>query len=123
MGRLFFGVPESTAGVALTPQDLSRYTGEYRDGVRAMRVVAEDGALKLRVGPGRRGISPLIAQGGDVFVDGEEPSLHLRFHMDGARARGYSRYHNGWFVGAGVRTGDLRPASAPPARRSRRRSG
>jgi hypothetical protein len=121
IGRLFFGVPESTAGVALTPQDLSRYTGEYRDGVRAMRVVSEDGALKLRVGPGRRGLSPLIAQGGDVFVDGEEPSLHLRFQMEGERARAYARYHNGWFVGAGVRTGDLRPAaSSPPARRRRR---
>ncbi len=120
VGRLFFGAPETSAGVTLTAQDLARYTGEYRDGVRAMRVVSEGGALKLRVGPGPRGLSPLIAQGGDVFVDGEEPSLHLRFQMEGDRARAYARYHNGWFVGAGVRTGDLRPAApSPPARRRR----
>ena len=84
-------------------------------------LVSEEGVLKLRVGPGRHGISPLIAQGGDVFVDGEEPSLHLRFQMAEARARGYARYHNGWFVGAGIRTGDL-PAGdeKPPPPRKRR---
>ncbi|HVR71749.1 MAG TPA: serine hydrolase domain-containing protein [Vicinamibacteria bacterium] len=125
IGRLFFGAPETSSGVALTPRDLARYTGQYRDGVRAMRVVSEGGALKLRVGPGRRGLSPLIAQGGDVFVDGEEPSLHLRFQMEGDRARAYARYNNGWFVGAGVRTGDLPPpgsSSAPARRRPARRS-
>jgi hypothetical protein len=122
VARLLFGIPDpAPAGVPLAPQDLARYVGQYRDGQRLMRVVSEDGALKLRVGPGRHGISPLIAQGGDVFVDGEEPSLHLRFQMAEARARGYARYHNGWFVGAGVRTGDL-PAGdeKPPPPRKRR---
>jgi len=122
IARLLFSVPDpGPPGVPLAPQDLSRYTGQYRDGPRLMRVVSEDGALKLRVGPGRREISPLIAQGGDVFVDGEEPSLHLRFQMAGDKARGYARYHNGWFVGAGVRTGDLPAGGDTPSPARRRR--
>lgn len=127
IGRLLFNGPATAAGVPLAAPDHTRYTGQYRDGVRVMRIVSEDGALKLRFGPGRRGISPLIAQGGDVFVDGEEPSLHLRFQMAGDKARGYARYHNGWFVGAGVRTGDLPPGGgafepAPRKRPARRRT-
>src|SRR5918994_3938857 len=126
IAQLLFNSPEpAPSGVSLAPQDFARYTGQYRDGLRLMRVVSEGEALKLRVGPGRRDISPLIAQGGDVFVDGEEPSLHLRFQMAEARARGYARYHNGWFVGAGVRTGDLPPGGgadeAAPRKRPPRR--
>ena len=120
IGRLLWGAPETPSAVALAPQELGRYTGQYRDGPRLMRIVAEDGALKLRVGPGARGTSPLLAQGGDVFVDGDEPSLHLRFQISGDRARGYMRYHNGWFVGLGVRTSDA-PAAASKARAAPRR--
>lgn len=125
IGRLFWSAPAATGSVPLAPQDLARYTGQYRDGQRLMRIVAAEGALKLRVGPRARDTSPLLAQGGDVFVDGEEPSLHLRFRMSADRARGYARYHNGWFVGVGVRTSDLpasdaRPRAAPRRRPARR---
>jgi hypothetical protein len=125
IGRLFWSAPATTGSVPLAPQDLARYTGQYRDGQRLMRIVAAEGALKLRVGPRARDTSPLLAQGGDVFVDGEEPSLHLRFRMSADRARGYARYHNGWFVGVGVRTSDLpasdaRPRAAPRRRPARR---
>ena len=125
--RLFEGAAAAPAAVPAAASALARYTGQYRDGVRLMRVVSEGGSLKLRSGPGRHGISPLISQGGDVFVDGEEPSLHLRFRMAGDRARGYARYHNGWFVGAGVRTGDVAPGAAtdepaPRKRPARRRT-
>jgi CubicO group peptidase (beta-lactamase class C family) len=122
IGRLFWDLPEAPAAVPLAPADLARYTGNYRDGVRLMRIVAEDGALKLRVGPRARDMTPLLAQGGDGFVDGEEPSLHLRFQMAGDRAHGYMRYHNGWFVGFGVRTSDTAPAEPRPRRATRRRS-
>jgi D-alanyl-D-alanine carboxypeptidase len=122
IGRLIFE-PRESASPPPSPADLARYTGEYRDGPRLMRIVFEEGALKLRVGPGPRGITPLIAQGGDVFVDGEEPTLHLRFQMAADKARAYTRYHNGWFMGTGVRSGDLKPGTAwpahPPARRRR----
>ena len=121
IGRLLFNAPETPASVPLAPQELARYTGQYRDGARLMRIVAEEGTLKLRVGPGARGTSPLLAQGGDVFVDGDEPSLHLRFQMAAERARGYLRYHNGWFVGVGVRTSDVPAAEAKPRSTPRRR--
>jgi hypothetical protein len=57
-------------------------------------------------------------------VDGEEPALHLRFQMTADKARAYTRYHNGWFMGAGVRSGDLTAASssAPRPRATRRRT-
>jgi hypothetical protein len=121
IGGLLFPAPEAPASVPLAAADLARYTGQYRDGARLMRIVAEEGRLNLRVGAGRHGTSPLIAQGGDVFVDGDEPALHLRFQMSGDRARGYARYLNGWFVGAGVRSGDLPPpgSGGPPRRRRR----
>lgn len=124
IGRLLFEVQGATPPPPAASGDLARYTGEYRDGPRLMRIVFEEGALKLRVGPGPRGITPLIAQGGDVFVDGEEPALHLRFQMTADKARAYTRYHNGWFMGAGVRSGDLTAASssAPRPRATRRRT-
>jgi CubicO group peptidase (beta-lactamase class C family) len=120
IGRLIFAAPAVPAPVPLAASDLTRYTGQYRDGARLMRIVTEEGALKLRVGPGRRDITPLIAQGGDVFVDGDEPSLHLRFQMTGEKANAYARYHNGWFVGAGVRSGEA-SAAADSAHTRRRR--
>ncbi|MGH8247901.1 MAG: serine hydrolase domain-containing protein, partial [Gammaproteobacteria bacterium] len=108
IARLLFGLPEPASVVVAVPaQVLQRHVGQYRYGGRLMRVVAEGGTLKLQTGPRRRDTSPLIAQGGDVFVRAEEPSVELRFLVRGDKVRGYARYHNGWFVGLGVRTGDL----------------
>ncbi|HEY3121661.1 MAG TPA: serine hydrolase domain-containing protein [Vicinamibacteria bacterium] len=124
VARLLFGLPQTPSGtVTVSPQELNRYPGQYREGVRLVRVVAEGAALKLQGGPRRRRASPLIAQGGDVFVDADEPSVQLRFLVSGDRARGYGRYHNSWFVGLGVRVGDLPAggATAPAGRAARRR--
>jgi CubicO group peptidase (beta-lactamase class C family) len=108
IARALFEIPDpSPQGVPVPEDELRRYPGQYRDGMRVMRVAAEGGTLRLRAGPRRRDTAPLIAQGGDVFMDGEEPSVQLRFMISGDKARGYGRYHNGWFVGLGVRTGEV----------------
>jgi D-alanyl-D-alanine carboxypeptidase len=139
VARLFFGVPELPAPAAPPPEDdLRRRAGRYLDGPRLVVLAAEDGTLRRRTGARRTGEGRLIPQGGDVFVDGEKPSVELRFQVDGDQVRGYGRYHHGWFVGVGVRTGDSAGAPAAPApaanpsaqpdrgetrqRRSRRRS-
>jgi hypothetical protein len=110
IARLFFGLPEPALGSVLVPEeDLRRYAGEYRYGSRLMRVMVEGRTLKLQTGPRRLDTSPLIAQSGDVFLNPKDPSVELRFLVNGDRARSFARYHNGWFVGLGVRTGDLRP--------------
>ena len=104
--RLFFGLPEpSVPGPAAPDAERHRCAGQYRDGSRLLRVVAEKGALRLRPGKHRQADSPLIPEGGDLFFDEEDPSVQLRFQIENGEARGYGRYHNGWFVGLGVRTG------------------
>jgi CubicO group peptidase (beta-lactamase class C family) len=111
IARLLFGLPEpGSGGVPVPAEELRRNAGEYRDGGRLMLVVTEGGMLKLRTGPRQRDISPLITEGGELFVKADAPSVELRFLVSGDKTRGYARYHNGWFVGLGVRTGDL-PAS------------
>jgi len=102
--RLFFGLSETPAeGAAVPAGDLRRFTGQYGDGVRLVRVAEEGGALKLRPGSRHRPDSPLVAQGGDLFLDEDDPSVQLRFQIRDGEARGYGRYHNGWFVALGVR--------------------
>lgn len=110
IARLFFGLPEpASSGVSVPEEELRRYAGEYRYGASMMRVMTEGGTLKLQAGPGRRDTSLLIAQGGEVFLNPKEPSMELRFLVSGAKVTGYARYHNGWFVGLGVRTGEFLP--------------
>ena len=84
-----------------------RFAGQYGDGFRLVRVAAEGGTLKLHPGSRRRSDSPLIPQGGDLFRDEDDPSVQLRFQIRDGEARGYGRYHNGWFVALGVRIGDF----------------
>ncbi|HEY8149672.1 MAG TPA: hypothetical protein VIK51_12270, partial [Vicinamibacteria bacterium] len=104
--RLFFGLPETpTEGVSVPAGDLHRFAGQYGDGFRLVRVAEEGGILKLHPGSRRRPDSPLIPQGGDLFLDEDDPSVQLRFQIRDRAAGGYGRYHNGWFVGLGVRIG------------------
>ena len=88
-----------------------------------MRVMVEGGTLRLQSGANTRETSILMAQGGDVFISPKNPSVELRFLVSGIEARGLARYHNGWFVGAGARTGDLTAAEGTmvPRRRSPRK--
>jgi D-alanyl-D-alanine carboxypeptidase len=120
IARLFFGLPEpADTEVSVPPEILRRYVGEYRYGARLMRVMGEGGTLRMQSVANRRETSILIAQGGDVFLSPKDPSVELRFLVSGIEARGLARYHNGWFVGVGVRTGDL-TASGGTAKARRR---
>ncbi len=102
--RLFFGLPETpTESASLPAGDLHRFAGQYGDGVRLVRVAAEGGALKVHPGSRHRPDSPLVPQGGDLFLDEDDPSVQLHFQIRAGEARGYGRYHNGWFVALGVR--------------------
>jgi CubicO group peptidase (beta-lactamase class C family) len=102
--RLFFGLAEpSPQSESASEQELHRYVGQYRDGSRLMRVAMQDGMLTVRPGLGHRPDSRLVPGGGDLFLDAEEPSIELRFQIRDDQAHGYGRYHNGWFVGLGVR--------------------
>jgi hypothetical protein len=58
--------------------------------------------------------------GGDSFLDAEEPSIELRFQIRDDQAHGYGRYHNGWFVGLGVRSGNSERDASLSSRRARR---
>jgi D-alanyl-D-alanine carboxypeptidase len=106
--RLFFGLTETpTEAVSVPAGDLHRFAGQYGDGFRLVRVAAEGGTLKLHPGSRRRPDSPLIPRGGDLFLDEDDPSVQFRFQVRDGAARGYGRYHNGWFVGLGVRIGSF----------------
>jgi D-alanyl-D-alanine carboxypeptidase len=116
------GLPATpVSAVPMAEADLQRYAGTYRDGPRLVRLAAGADGLRLRLVGSRAAAAPLRAQGGDAFADAEEPSVVLRFVMDGTRARAYARYHNGWFVGLGARTADVPdPPARPRARRPRK---
>jgi CubicO group peptidase (beta-lactamase class C family) len=104
--RLFFRLPEVPSAMAVPQDELRRCAGRYRDGPRLIDVSAANGSLVRRSTALGKGPAPLIPQGGHVFVDEKDPSIQLRFQMGGDAARGYGRYHNGWFVGLGVRADD-----------------
>ena len=38
----------------------------------------------------------------------DDPSLELRFQVQDDQARGYGRYHNGWFVALAVGAGGVK---------------
>jgi CubicO group peptidase (beta-lactamase class C family) len=102
--RLFFGLPEPSPGSTSVPEpELHRCAGQYRDGSRLVRVARADGMLAVHPGLGHHSDSRLVPGGGDLFVDPEEPAIELRFQVHDDQADGYGRYHNGWFVGLGVR--------------------
>ena len=99
IARLFFGVGEPPLETAPVPeQELLRYTGEYREGFRIVRIALDDGILTVRPGLGGRRDSWLRTGGGDVFVDTADASIELRFQM---QPQAYRRYYNGWFLGLG----------------------
>ena len=105
--RLFFGLDEpSPRSAPVAEQELHRYAGQYRDGSRLVRVVMQDGMLTVHPALGHQRHSRLMPGGGDLFLDADEPSLELRFQIRDDQAHGYGRYHNGWFVGLGVRSDD-----------------
>jgi CubicO group peptidase (beta-lactamase class C family) len=99
--RLFFGTPE-----ARIEPDLSAangVSGEYRDGVRRVRVRTDGGALVLAPGLAGAAESRLLAQDRATFVAEKDPSLEVRFWHEGAGTSGYRRYRNGWFTGFATR--------------------
>jgi D-alanyl-D-alanine carboxypeptidase len=105
--RLFFGLDEpSPRSASVAEQELHRYAGQYRDGSRLVRVAMQDGMLTVHPALGHQRHSRLMPGGGDLFLDADEPSLELRFQIRDDQAHGYGRYHNGWFVGLGVRSGN-----------------
>jgi D-alanyl-D-alanine carboxypeptidase len=115
VARLFFGLPEPPAPpVPLPAEDLGRYAGRYHDGPRLVELSAADGTLQRRSGSRRKGDGSLVPQGEHLFLYGDEPSVHLRFQVNGDAAAGYGRYHNGWFVGLGVRVGESPAGTASP---------
>jgi D-alanyl-D-alanine carboxypeptidase len=106
IGRLLFGVSETPPGTAPVPeQELLRYTGEYRDGSRPVRIAVENGMLTVRPGLRHQRDSRLRTGGGDVFIDAADSSIELRFQIRDDRPRCYGRYYNGWFVGLGCALG------------------
>jgi CubicO group peptidase (beta-lactamase class C family) len=111
IARLLFGLGEAVAPSApLSEQDLRRYAGQYVDGVRRVRVAAQNGTLTLNPGLGFARDSRLVP-GGDAFFDTKDPSLGLRFQTRDGQVQGYGRYHNGWFAGLGIRAPVRRSAS------------
>jgi hypothetical protein len=119
--RLFFGLAERSPRSASGPElELQRYAGQYRDGARLVRVATKDGVLTVHPGLGHRRDSRLMPGGGDMFLDAEEPSIELRFQIRDGRVHGYGRYHNGWFVGLGARSGNSERDASPSSRRARR---
>ncbi len=120
--RLFFGLAEPSPRSASVPeQELHRYAGQYRDGSRLVRVAMQDGMLTVHPGMGHEPDSRLMPGGGDLFLDVEEPSIELRFQIRDDQAHGYGRYHNGWFVGLGVRSGNSERDASRGSRRARPR--
>lgn len=115
IARLLFGLPDLPSANPVALELLERYTGEYRDGVRLVRVQAEAGALTIRPGYRRRAETRLLSDGDGRFVAEDDPTLELRFQMRDAESRGYARYRNGWFSGLAVRTREPIAARGPGA--------
>jgi len=80
---------------------LTRYTGEYRDGSRPVRIAVQDGMLTMRPGLRHERDSRLWTGDGQLFRDAADSSLELRFQIRDDQPHGYGRYYNGWFVGLG----------------------
>jgi CubicO group peptidase (beta-lactamase class C family) len=113
IARLFFGLPELPSPDPVALELLERYTGEYRDGARLVRVGSEGGVLTIRPGYRHRPESRLLSDGDGRFVAEEDPTIELRFQMRNAESLGYARYRNGWFSGLAVRTREPIPARGP----------
>lgn len=104
IARLFFAPLEQGRLGDVRPADAERYAGQYRDGSRLVRVAAHAGMLTVRPGWHRQAESRLVARADGVFVSEDDPSIELRFQARDDQVHGYGRYHNGWFVGLGLRS-------------------
>jgi hypothetical protein len=122
VARLLFGAPEQAPPPTLSAEQLRRYAGAYDETGRKTRIVLDPQQQRLTAG----GFGPLLPEGGDAFVDEDDPGVSLRFVTSGDRVVGYERRHEGWFVEYGRRAGDVspdeRPAPRPRGRRQRRAS-
>jgi CubicO group peptidase (beta-lactamase class C family) len=101
---LFFGLADPSAlGAPASLPELQREAGEYRDRSRLERLTTDGRTLTARPGWHHHAESRLLPEGEDLFLVTDEPSVELRFQVRDGRARGYGRYHNGWFSGLAVR--------------------
>jgi CubicO group peptidase (beta-lactamase class C family) len=124
IARLLFGVPDQPQPAVVPPEQLRRYTGVYRETSRMTSVVMDAQNQRLTAA----GFGPLVPEGGDAFVDEDDPGVSLRFILSGDRVQGFERRHEGWFVNFGRRVGDAgsaapekqKPRSRGRARRHRR---
>lgn len=114
VARALFGLAsEAPADVKLPLEQLRRYAGTYSELGRTTRVVVQEQAQRLHAA----GFGPLLPQGGDSFLDADDPGVTLRFLTSGGRVQGYLRENEGWFVEFGRRVGD----AGPDRSRARRR--
>jgi CubicO group peptidase (beta-lactamase class C family) len=118
VARALFGVPEPAAPPTLTAEQLARYAGAYDETGRMTRIVVDPRQQRLTAGR----FGPLLPEGGDAFVDEDDPGVSLRFVTSGDRVVGYVRRHEGWFVEYGRRVGDASAVPERPARPRGRRS-
>lgn len=111
IARLFFVSNEAAARIAVGfPLEPQQYAGQYREGARLASVGIDQGGLTLRPGLQRRAQSRLVADPSGTFVVDDDPSLELRFQIEGDEPRAYARYRNGWFSGLAVRSNEPPPA-------------
>ncbi|HET8645415.1 MAG TPA: serine hydrolase domain-containing protein, partial [Vicinamibacteria bacterium] len=121
VARLLFGAPEAPVPASVPVEQLRRYAGTYDETGRVTRVTVDAEGHRLAAG----GFGPLLPEGGDAFVDADDPGVSLRFVTRDAVVIGYMRRHEGWFVDFGRRIGDAemvveKPKASRPARRGRR---
>jgi CubicO group peptidase (beta-lactamase class C family) len=120
IARLLFGVHATPSPPGLSADQLLRYEGTYDETGRVTRISADAPRARLVA----NGFGPLLPEGGDAFVDQDDPGVGLRFLVRGGLIAGYVRTNEGWFVDFGRRVGDLSvPVEKPPARRAAPRRG
>jgi D-alanyl-D-alanine carboxypeptidase len=123
VARALLALPAAPAtDVTVPAEQLQRYSGAYNEVGRTTRVVVqpgkEPGTQRLTAG----GFGPLLPQGGDAFVDEDDPAVGLRFVVRDEQVIGYLRQHEGWFVEFGRRVGNASALPERPARKGARRT-
>jgi CubicO group peptidase (beta-lactamase class C family) len=118
VARALLELPAAPATDVTVPvEQLQRYTGGYNELGRTTRVLVEPGTQRLVAD----GFGPLLPQGGDAFVDADDPGVSLVFVTRDGAVSGYLRQHEGWFVEFGRRVGEASSVPAPRARKARAR--
>lgn len=113
IARLFFASTTAAPAPDVVPPDARRFAGEYRAGVQRVRFASDPHALTV-LDARRRAGARYVPQGGDVFVQSDDPSVELRFQVRGDQVDGYRRYRNGWFAGMALRAPESAPVKAAP---------